>query len=99
MDWPIPGIADILYMTKNDLKWSPIMESVSQLYDSQFPSLAIDRNDIFHMTFQDGLSLLEGDVFYRCFNFFDMFWSNIGTGLPIFSGSMCLITTGIPESS
>ncbi|MCK4337802.1 MAG: hypothetical protein KAX11_07645, partial [Candidatus Aminicenantes bacterium] len=59
MDWPIPGIADILYMTKNDSKWSPILESVSQLYDSQFPSLAADRNDIFHMTFQDGLSLQE----------------------------------------
>jgi len=77
MDWPIPDIADILYMTKNDSTWSPIMESVSQLYDSRFPSLVVDRNDIFHMTFQDGLSLQEGDVFYRSFNFFDVFWSNI----------------------
>ncbi len=77
MDWPIPGIADILYRTNGNSQWSAALESISQLYDARFPSLAVDNQDVFHMTYQDGPTLLEGDAFYRTFNFFDMFWSNI----------------------
>ncbi|MFC2156966.1 PKD domain-containing protein [Acidobacteriota bacterium] len=77
MDWPIPDIVDILYTALEDGVWRNLDQTLSQLYDSRFPSLEVDTEDRFHMAFQDGLTLKRGDVFYRTFRFADNFWSNI----------------------
>ena len=77
MDWPLIGIADVLYVTKENGKWSEIKETISQLYDARNPHLFIDSNDILHLTYDDGASETTRDIFYRNFSFTESHWSNI----------------------
>jgi len=77
MDWPLIGIADVLYVTKEKGQWSEIKETISQLYDARNPHLFTDSNDILHLTYDDGKSETTRDIFYRSFSFAEGHWSNI----------------------
>ena len=77
MDWPLPGIADVLYTTQENGQWSEIKETVSQLYDAHNPHLITDSNGKPHLTYDDGESETIRDIFYRSFSFEENHWSNI----------------------
>jgi PKD repeat protein len=77
MDWPLPGIADVLYTTRENGQWSEIKETVSQLYDARNPHLITDSNGKPHLTYDDGKSETTRDIFYRSFSFEENHWSNI----------------------
>ncbi|KPJ69598.1 hypothetical protein AMJ44_03305 [candidate division WOR-1 bacterium DG_54_3] len=77
MDWPLIGIADVLYVTRENGQWSEINETISQLYDARNPHLFTDSNDWFHLTYDDGESETTRDIFYRSFSFEEDHWSNI----------------------
>jgi PKD repeat protein len=77
MDWPLNGISDVLYVTKENGQWSEIKETISQLYDARNPHLFTDSNDRFHLTYDDGKSETTRDIFYRSFSFEEGYWSNI----------------------
>jgi hypothetical protein len=77
MDWPLPGIGDVLYTTLENGSWAEIRETISQLYDARNPHLINDSEGIPHMTYDDGNSATTRDIFYRKFSFEDNHWSNI----------------------
>lgn len=77
MDWPLQGIADVLYVTLENGHWSEIKETVSQLYDARSPDLMADASGKFHLTYDDGQSETTRDIFYRNFSIEEDEWSNI----------------------
>ena len=78
-DWPIPGIADILYSIYNEGTWTNIQDSVSQLYDARSPQLAYSHSDKqFYLAYEDGPGGSSRDILYRRYDSNnDGFWSNI----------------------
>lgn len=77
MDWPLLGIADVLYITQENGLWSEVKETISQLYDARNPHLNAGSDGNFHLTYDDGKTDTSRDIFYRSFSFQDRYWSNI----------------------
>lgn len=76
-DWPLPGIADIFFMTKSGDTWTEGRETVSQLYDARSPQLVCGPSGIFHMVYDDGSNWSAEDIFYRFYSIEENRWSNI----------------------
>lgn len=77
-DWPIPGIADILYSISHEGTWSNIQDSISQLYDARSPQLLYSQQDMrSYLAYEDGPGGSSRDIFYRSYDLNEGFWANI----------------------